>query len=32
MKITALDKQNIKIGFPDQSKNKWLSSLSNKDI
>jgi len=32
MKITALDKENIKIGFPEQSKNKWLKLLSDKAI
>ena len=29
MKITVLDKQNIKVWFPDLSKNKWLKLLEN---
>lgn len=32
MKITKLDKENIKIWFPDSSKNKWLEILKNKNI
>jgi len=32
MKLTKLDKQNIKVGFPDNSKNKWLDSLKEKNI
>jgi len=30
MKITKLDKQSIKIGFPDNSKDKWFNILKNK--
>lgn len=29
-KITALDKQNIKVWFPDNNKDKWLKVLENK--
>lgn len=31
-KITSLDKNTIKIWFPDQSKNKWLKFLDEKNI
>lgn len=31
-KITSLDKQNIKIGFPDSSKKKWLEVLEEKGL
>ena len=31
-KITSLDKNTIKIWFPDQSKNKWLKVLDEKNI
>ena len=27
MKLTTLDKETIKIGFPDQVKEKWLNNL-----
>jgi len=32
MKITVLDRKNIKIGFPDGSKEKWLNNLKENNI
>ena len=32
MKLTKLDKETIKVGFPDQNKEKWFSILENKDL
>jgi len=32
LKITILDKDTIKVGFPDWSKNKWLSIFREKNI
>ena len=32
MKLTTLDKETIKIGFPDQVKEKWLNNLKEKNI
>lgn len=32
MKLTVLDKETIKIGFPDGSKEKWLNNLKEKNI